>query len=126
MEGSGPSNPQGAIRLPKSSKYRLMINSRAKLAEFRARHNIPADVTLRELPVGQAPVATEAEIPIPVVAIVEGGVRFPLDRIFRKFLYMADLCTHQVSINTMRVVLGFSALNRLLGLDLGLPEILYC
>ena len=91
-----------------------------KVVEFRRRYEIPADVQFRlnrseDLEeVGQ----DETRIHIPLIFIVEGGLKFPLHPFFREVCYRCQLNPMQLCPNFVRVVMGTVALNELLGLNL--------
>ena len=79
---------------------------------FRLDYNIPHDVTLSLAKVDAKRMGTRNTVAFPIAAIVEGGVRFPLDPLVRRFLHQVQLTPMQVSVNLFRVVCGVSALNR--------------
>jgi hypothetical protein len=94
------------------------------MATFRSRYEIPDDVATRLAPVDalrESP--THDILHIPVVAVVEGGVRFPLAPLLRQVLAWYKLSPMQVSANFFRVVMGINTLNQLLGTSLGLHDI---
>lgn len=43
-------------------------------------------------------------ITVPLMAITEGGLRFPLPKLVHQLLYMYELALHQVVVNVYRVV----------------------
>jgi hypothetical protein len=109
---------------PKSGKFRKLCDTPTAMAKFRADYNIPDNVGLELAPVGaDREVATWEMMCIPIVAIVEGGVRFPLDPFLRRVLNWYKLSPMQVSTNFFRLVMGMVALNRILGTQLGLWEL---
>lgn len=60
---------------------------------------------------------------IPIAAIVEGGIRFPLHPLLRHLLNWYSLTPMQVSANVFRLTMGTVALNEILGTNLGLWDI---
>jgi hypothetical protein len=101
-------------------RYRALLSTHEKVLEFRRTYEIPADVQFRlgrpdDLVVeGQ----DENKIYIPLIFIVEGGLRFPLHPFFREVCSRCQLNPRQLCPNFVRVVMGTVALNRLLGLRL--------
>lgn len=101
-------------------KFRELLENSRKIAKFRRTYEIPNDVQfrmdghndLREL--GQ----TRDTIHIPLIFIVEGGLRFPLHPFFREVCDRCRLNPMQLCPNFVRVVMGTVALNRLLDLNL--------
>jgi hypothetical protein len=101
-------------------RYRALLSTQEKVLEFRRTYEIPADVQFRlgrpdDLVVeGQ----DENKIYIPLIFIVEGGLRFPLHPFFCEVCSRCQLNPRQLCPNFVRVVMGTVALNRLLGLHL--------
>ncbi len=58
-----------------------------------------------------------------MVAVVEGGVRFPIDPFLADFLNYFSLSPTQVNPNIFRIVMGTVELNRRLGLELSTYDI---
>ncbi len=101
-------------------KFRELLDSPQKIALFRRTYNIPNDIQfrldnrddLREH--GQA----RDKIHIPLIFIVECGLRLPLHPFFREVCDRCRLTPMQLCPNFVRVVMGTLALNRLLDLNL--------
>jgi len=93
---------------------------------FRDRCNIPRDVQVRApRPDESLEVGSRDGMPFPTIAIVERGVRFPLDPLIL-FLSLANLFPLQCAPNLFRIVMGVAALNRSLGTSLEVFDILSC
>lgn len=104
-------------------RFRRYCNTPQAMADFRTRFNVPDDVAIT--------LASEATIResfdndalhIPVVAVVEGGVRFPLAPLLHQVLTHYRLSLMQMSANFFHVM-GINALNEILGTSLGLYDI---
>uniref|UniRef100_A0A2N9H1Q6 Uncharacterized protein n=1 Tax=Fagus sylvatica TaxID=28930 RepID=A0A2N9H1Q6_FAGSY len=94
------------------------------MAVFRHVYEIPNDVGLKYVHWSDALIPATGNLLIPVVAIVEGGVRFPMDPLLADFLNHLRLSPSQVNPNVFRIVMGTVELNKRLGLDLGIHDIL--
>lgn len=93
-------------------------------AEFCRMYNVPADVDIRRGADSLSDVVySPGTLVLPLMAIVEGGVRFPLDPFIVEFLRAVDLTTTQISVNTYRIVSSIAELRRQYGLQFGLEEL---
>ena len=63
---------------------------------------------------------------LPLLSIVEGGVRFPRHPFLRAVLRHWGLIPSQPNVNFFRIVMGIVELNRRLRIDLGIPAIRHC
>ena len=99
--------------------YSYLLESPAALATFRSKFNIPNDVDVAychesdiELHRGQGTVF------FPLMSILEGGVRFPVDPLLINTLTYYGLCPDQLPPNFYRVVSCVSKLNHTFNLQL--------
>jgi len=101
-------------------RHRALLSTPEKEFEFRRKYDIPADVQFRlnkSRDLGEQG-QDEKTIHIPLIFIVEGGLRFPLHPFFREVCFRCKLNPMQLCPNFVRVVMGTVALNRLLGFHL--------
>ena len=96
-----------------------LLNTEASLHTFRQMYNVPDDVDVAYY--------HESEIALhrgvntaffPLMAILEGGVRFPMDPLLLNTFRYYGLCLDQLPPNFYRVVSYVSRLNEIFGLQL--------
>lgn len=91
----------------------------ATLATFRARFNIPLDVDIAYYHEGSIENDRRPYVVIfCLMAILENGVRFPVDPLLLRTLRFYNLCPDQFPLNFYKVVSCVSRLNHLYGLHL--------
>ena len=99
--------------------YAFLLNTTASLATFRQKFDIPDDV--------EVVYCHESEIALhrgehttffPLMAILEGGVRFPVDLLLLNTLRYYGLCPDQLPPNFYRVVSCVNRLNHTFDLQL--------
>ena len=99
--------------------YSYLLSSKALLASFRAAYNIPEDVDIAYFHEGNIHIQRRLGVNtvfFQLMAILEGGVRFPIDPLIIGTLRFYDLCPNQLLFNFFRVVSCVSRLNHIFGL----------
>ncbi|KAF7153986.1 hypothetical protein RHSIM_Rhsim01G0093200 [Rhododendron simsii] len=96
-----PPLPTGLCPMPYSKFYGDGPGGFTK--EFRAKYSIPEDVLVERVS-GDRISFGEDFIILPLFAITEGGVRFPMSPFLRYFLSDYNLAPIQVAVNTWRVL----------------------
>ncbi len=107
-----------------ASRLAQLVNTEDSMAQFRLLYQIPPSVSLTYCNLDDFPVINRGEILLPIMAIVEGGVRFPLHSFLIDFLQTVNATPSQISVNTFRIIMGVVAINRLLDVNLTMREIL--
>ena len=99
--------------------YSHLLDSRNSLINFRRDYQIPGDV--------EVAYCQESDIALhrgsntaffPLMSILEGGVRFPIDPLLLRALRYYGLCPDQLTPNFYRVMSCISKLNHTFGLQL--------
>lgn len=65
-------------------------------------------------------------MPFSLIAIMEGGVRFPLHHFLLNFLLHHNISPSQAHSNVYRIVMGTLELDCIFGVNLGIAELNYC
>ena len=78
---------------------------------FLRTHAIPDDAGLLLAPVG-LPEEGPDIIHISIMAVVEAGVRFPLDPLLQQFFGQLGITTSQATVNTFRILTALARLSR--------------
>ena len=103
-----------------------LLSSEASLANFRATYNVPGDVDIAYNHVGDINLhrrTSSNTVFFPPMAILEGGVRFPVDPLIIGTLRFYGLCPDQLPLNFYRVVSCVSRLNQIFSLQLNHHDI---
>ncbi|KAF7151967.1 hypothetical protein RHSIM_Rhsim02G0153600 [Rhododendron simsii] len=96
------------------------------MANFRNHYEIPDNVATVLAPEDAIHECFDNDtLHIPVVVVIEGGVRFLLTTLLRQVLAHYKLSHMQVSGNFFWVVMDINAFNEMLGTSLGLHHIHY-
>ena len=106
--------------------YRCWLDTPEAMASFREAYRIPDNVLTRlndpdDFRDGMS--ARGDWVPFPLIAIIEGGVRFPIHPLLRACLSSWHLAPCQLLPNAYKIIMGTAELNRLLGINLGVHDI---
>ena len=105
-------------------KLARYVNTPEAMERFRRHYGVPDDVHLAYRFWEDAITGEPGDLIIPVVAIIEGGVRFPIDPLLADFLAYFHISPTQISPNIFRIVNGVAELNRRLGFNLTVHDII--
>ena len=103
-----------------------LLSTEVSLANFREVFNIPKDVDVAYCHEGNIALhhcSGYNTVFFPLMAILEGGVRFPVDSVLLNTLRFYGLCLDQLPSNFYRVVSCVSRSNQIDGLQLNHHEI---
>ena len=99
--------------------YAFLLNTEASIATFRRKFDIPNDVEVAYCHESEIVLHKGANTAFfPLMAILEGGVRFPMDPLLLNTLRYYGLCPDQLPPNFYRVVSCVSRLNQTFSLKL--------
>ncbi|KAH7833289.1 hypothetical protein Vadar_004837 [Vaccinium darrowii] len=90
---------------------------------FCDRYRIPSDVQVKLVADSDTMPFEEGRLNLPLYAITEGGIQFPLDPFFRLVLATIDLTTFQLSGGMFRIIMGIIELRKRHSLIFDLPEL---
>ena len=106
-------------------RFAKLVNTEEKIVEFKRRYGFSEDVHIRYVPFGDLVLFQYQDLVLPIVTIVEGGVRIPTHHFLIKFLVHFKLSPLQCVPNVFRVVMGTTVLMEKLGLNLTVHDITY-
>ena len=98
--------------------YSYLLNPGAPLVDFRTAYGIPEDVDIAYCHEGDITLQgrTGSNVAfVPLMAILEVGVRFPVNPLILSTLRFYNLCLDQLPLNFYQVVSYVSRLNQVLG-----------
>ena len=99
--------------------YAFLLNTTPSLATFRQKYDIPDDVEVVYFHESEIALHRGEHIAFfPLMAILKGGVRFPVDPLLLNTLRYYGLCPDQLPPNFYRAVSCISRLNHTFGLQL--------
>ena len=79
--------------MPTMGKFKSMVDTPERLAEFRTKYNFPDDVEVSYCPEAEAILSRgEDRVVIPLITIVKGGVRIPMSELLTNFLRHFKVC----------------------------------
>ncbi len=105
-------------------KLARYVNTPEAMERFRRHYGVPDDVHLAYRFWEDALTGEPGDLILPLVAVIEGGVRFPIDPLLADFLDYFRISPTQVSPNIFRIVMGVVELNCRLGLSLTVHDII--
>lgn len=79
---------------------------------FRETYRIPANVSLKLIPLCATAKPDPTEVMVPLVGICIGGIQSPLPQFGRGFFNALNITTSQLSLNVYQVVFGVAKLIR--------------
>ena len=86
---------------------------------FRALYHIPWGVSLQYCSPGEClTYRRKGEVVILMIAFIEGGMRLPMGRVTRDYLFAHMQCPHQCAPNLFRVLGSVDSLNEQMRLNL--------
>ena len=101
------------------SRFKHLVDSEEGMKSFRTKYNIPPHVGVRYAAQGEwFDERKTAEVVIPMIAFIEGGMTIPMDTLTRNFFRFFRLSPTQCAPNIFRVLGSIKALNERMNLNL--------
>uniref|UniRef100_A0A2N9GN85 Transposase (putative) gypsy type domain-containing protein n=1 Tax=Fagus sylvatica TaxID=28930 RepID=A0A2N9GN85_FAGSY len=100
-----------------------LVDTEEKINQFKKRYGFPKDVQIRYASSDNLALLEYRDLVLPIIAIVEGGVRIPMHPFLIQFLTHFRLSPLQCVPNVFRVVMGTAVLMEKLGLHLTVHDI---
>ena len=91
-------------------KFAKLVDTEEKIVQFKSRYGIPEDVHIQYVPYSDLTLLHREDLVLPIVAIVEGGVRIPMHTFLLWFLTHFRLNPLQCAPNVFRIVMGMAVL----------------
>ena len=100
-------------------RFKHLVDIEEGMKSFRAKYNIPPHVGVRYAAQGEwFDKRKSAEVVIPMIAFIEGGMTIPMGTLTRNFLRVFRLSLTQYAPNMFRVLGSIEALNKRMNLNL--------
>ena len=106
-------------------KFKKLVDTDQKIEQFKRRYNFPEDVNIWYASSEDLALLQNQDLVLPIVAIVEGGVRILMHPFLIQFLTHFRLSPLQCVPNVFRVVMGTAVLIDKLSLNLTVHDITY-
>ena len=100
-------------------RFKHLMDIEEGMKSFRAKYNIPSHVGVRYAAQGEwFDERKTAEVVIPMIAFIEGGMTIPISTLIRNFLRFLKLSPTQYASNMFKVLGSIEALNERMNLNL--------
>src|SRR5450432_1809970 len=96
---------------------RELCNTPERMAKFRARYHVPDNVVLTLKAEDDLTEGPEDNILLPVTAISQAGIRFPLNPFLREVLHEIGASTNNATVNALRILTAIGILKESETLD---------
>ena len=103
--------------------HRHWLGDALSISLFRKEYKVPATVEIRPDGPDDGFTYSDGWMPFWLVAVVEGGVRFPLHPLLRDCLREWELSPCQLLPNGYKIIMGAVRLNEILSINLGVSDI---
>ncbi|KAJ8647765.1 hypothetical protein MRB53_000788 [Persea americana] len=103
--------------------HRHWLGDALSISLFRKEYKVPANVEVRPDGPDDGITYSDGWMPFWLVAVVEGGVRFPLHPLLRECLREWGLSPCQLLPNGYKIIMGTVRLNEILSINLGVSDI---
>ena len=103
--------------------HRHWLGDALSISLFRKEYKVPANVEVRPDGPDDGITYSDGWMPFWLVAVVEGGVRFPLHPLLRECLREWGLSPCQLLPNGYKIIMGTVRLNEVLSINLGVSDI---
>jgi hypothetical protein len=102
-----------------------LVDTEEKINQFKERYGFPKDVQIRYASSDDLALLEYQDLVLPIIAVVEGGVRIPMHPFLIQFLTYFRLSPLQYVPNIFRIIMGMTVLMERLGLNLTVHDITY-
>ena len=100
-------------------RFYCLVDTLEHREEFKKQYKIPSDVTIKHCNLGEWHKKRPSEVvAIPMIALIEWGMRIPIGKVTRDFLFLLRLYPTQCAPNMFRILVYVDALNDKMGVKL--------